>query len=179
MNWEWQENQEIVRLGKSVPNSLAAAIYPSDTKYEESRRVPFMVLQDRFRRALHEPETLLIVAGYSFDDQHLNELIFDAAARRQRSDFYVLCHSRIPETLARRASTAPTLQVATGGEAILRGVRAEWKSPKDPPPNLWVDSQLGLRDFSNLAAYLARSACPEPDGDTPLRELVENAAAEA
>jgi len=47
----------------------AAAIFPSDTKYEESRRVPFVVLQDRFRRALHEPETLILISGYSFSGE--------------------------------------------------------------------------------------------------------------
>ena len=77
VNWLW-ETQNIVRLGQPVTSSLAAAIYPSDAKYDESRRVPFVVLQDRFRRALQEPETIVIISGYSFGDEHLNELIFDA-----------------------------------------------------------------------------------------------------
>src|SRR5438445_3684758 len=93
VNWAWQDGSEIVRLGQPVSEGRAAAIYPSDTKYEESRRVPFVVLQDRLRRALHQPETLLIVAGYSFGDAHLNELLFDAATRRERSEFVAFCYS--------------------------------------------------------------------------------------
>ncbi|HZF10091.1 MAG TPA: SIR2 family protein [Thermoanaerobaculia bacterium] len=61
VNWAWSEDQQIVRLGQPVTEGLAAAIYPSDTKYEESRRVPFVVLQDRLRRSLHQPETLMII----------------------------------------------------------------------------------------------------------------------
>lgn len=59
VNWLWEEGgrSEIVRLGTPVKEGQAAAIYPSDTKYEESRRVPFVVLQDRLRRALNQPET--------------------------------------------------------------------------------------------------------------------------
>lgn len=157
VNWAWQADRQIVRLGTAVADQ-PAAIYPSDTKYEESRRVPFVVLQDRFRRALHQSETLTIVAGYSFSDDHLNELIFDAATRRERSEFMIFCFSTIPENLAARACTTPNLQVLGGEEAILGGVRAPWKAPENAPLDLWSENRLALRDFRNLTAYLARSA---------------------
>ncbi len=156
VNWLW-EDQSIVRLGQPVAKGLAAAIYPSDAKYDESRRVPFVVLQDRFRRALQEPETLVIITGYSFADDHLNELIFDAAAGRERSEFVAFCYSDIPDVLAKRASNTPNLQVASGDEAILGGVRGNWKVPTAAPPELWDGGKFTLRDFRNLAAYLARN----------------------
>jgi len=162
VNWAWEEHQ-IVRLGQSVSESLAAAIYPSDAKYEESRRVPFVVLQDRFRRALHQPESLVIITGYSFGDKHLNELVFDAAARRQRSEFVAFCYSDIPEVLSSQAVRIPNLQAVGGREAILGGVRSPWKVPTSPPPNLWENNQLALRDFRHLAAYLALSSGQQPE----------------
>ena len=177
VNWAWGDDNQIVRLGHPITDGRAAAIYPSDTKYEESRRVPFVVLQDRFRRAMHQPETLVIISGYSFGDDHLNELLFDAATRRERSEFVAFCYSDIPQTLAERATITPNLQVVSGREAILGGVRGEWKPPEDTSPNLWDDGQLALRDFRNLAAYLARSATREPEGDTVLRELLRGAIA--
>lgn len=177
VNWGRQGDRQIVRLGQPVLEGDAAAIYPSDTKYEESRRVPFVVLQDRLRRALHEPETLVLIAGYSFNDKHLNELIFDAASRRERSEFLVFCYSDIPEALAKHASTTPNMQVVSGREAILGGVKGDWEAPKDSHPTLWVDNQFGLRDFKILANHLARCATQEPDGEALLRELVEKAVA--
>ena len=173
VNWAWEKDRTIVRLGQPISEGDAAAIFPSDTKYEESRRVPFVVLQDRFRRALHEPETLILISGYSFSDSHLNDMIFDAASRRPRSEFQVFCYSDIPEVLAKRAMITPNLQVASGREAILGGVRGEWTSPEDPPPDLWVDNQFGLRDFTHLSAYLARSVSQEPEGETLMREFLE------
>jgi hypothetical protein len=175
VNWAWLGNQQIVRLGQPVTEGAAAAIYPSDTKYEESRRVPFVVLQDRFRRALHQPETLVIIAGYSFNDAHLNELIFDAAVRRERSEFIAFCYSQIPEVLAERARTTPNLQCVTGHEAILSGVRGTWRQPADESAGVWDNGNLALRDFGKLAAYLARSAAREPDVGSVLRELLEGA----
>jgi len=177
VNWAWQDDRQIVRLGQPVPEGRPAAIYPSDAKYEESRRVPFVVLQDRLRRALHQPETLLLVAGYSFGDSHLNELLFDAAVRRERSEFVAFCHSEIPGSLADRAATTPNLQVVAGREAILGGVRAGWKPPEEAPPGVWDDGQLALRDFRKLAAYLARSATREHEGDAVLRDLTKGTVA--
>jgi hypothetical protein len=157
VNWLW-EGQNIVRLGQPVTSGVAAAIYPSDTKYDESRRIPFVVLQDRFRRALQEPETLLIISGYSFGDEHLNELIFDAAARRPRSEFIAFCHSNIPDVLAKRAANTPNLQVATATEAMLGGVRANWKAPATAQAGVWDNNKFLLGDFGKLAEYLARSS---------------------
>jgi hypothetical protein len=175
VNWVWKDDRQIVRLGQPVPKGLAAAIYPSDAKYEESRRVPFVVLQDRLRRALYQPETLMLIAGYSFGDDHLNEQIFDAATRRERSEFIAFCFSEIPKTLADRAVTAPNLQVVSGREAILGGVRANWKIPEEAPADIWDEGQFALRDFCNLAAYLARSTTREHDSDNALKELLKEA----
>ena len=72
VNWVRSDDDQIVRIGQPAKD-LPAAIYPSDAKYEESRRVPFLVLQDRLRRALHQPETIVLVSGFSFADDHLNE----------------------------------------------------------------------------------------------------------
>jgi hypothetical protein len=69
------------------------------------------------------------------------------------------------------------LQVANGREAILGGVRGKWEPPEDPPPDLWVEEQFGLRDFRNLAAHLARSVTHEAEPETLLRELLEGTVA--
>ena len=172
VNWLRGEDHQIVRLGRPVTDGLAAAIYPSDMKYQESRRVPFLVLHDHLRRALQHPETLTLIIGYSYGDAHLNELLFDAAARRERSEFVAFCYSKIPDILSTRAVTTPNLQVVGDAEAILGGVRAKWKVPENPPPNLWNDGKFALSDFRNLAAYLARSATREPEGDALLRDLL-------
>src|SRR6185437_2261299 len=147
-----------------VTDGVAAAIYPSDAKYDESRRVPFVVLQDRLRRSLNQPETLLIITGYSFSDPHLNEMIFDAATRRERSETVALCYDAIPAELAERAARTPNLQFAAATEAILGGERANWSPAEgDVPTTIWENGRFALRDFAKLAAYLAKSARVDPE----------------
>ena len=161
LNWMWTQDGELVRIGQTVPDGLAAAIYPSDAKYEESRRVPFVVLQDRLRRSLNQPETLVLISGYSFGDEHLNEVLFDSALRRARSEYIAFCFEDIPTELATRASLAPNLQVVSQREAILGGKRLQWQEPDEAMPELWNDKGLTLCDFTELAKYLARSTVRE------------------
>ena len=162
VNWAWDTapEAEIVRLGSPVSGTSAAAIYPSDAKYDESRRMPFLVLQDRFRRALAQPETLTLVAGYSFSDQHLNEMLFDAVERRPRSEIIVFCHSAIPQVVRERAQRTPNLQAVTTGKAILGGRLATWESPTEDlvSSDFWNDGKFTLGDFSSLTTHLARTS---------------------
>ena len=178
LNWIWSENNQIVRIGRAVPDGLPAAIFPSDTKYSDSRRLPFLVLQDRFRRALHQPETLVLISGYSFGDDHLNELIFDAATRRERSEFLAFLYSDIPDALAERAQITPNLQIVSRAEAIIGGHRADWKEPDQPLPDVWFDGQCLLPDFAFLARHLARSTRHTHESENSLRTLLQQAMGE-
>lgn len=92
---------------RTAAPSEALAIYPSLQKYEESRRIPFVVLADRLRRALAIPETTCLVSGYSFGDQHIDDLLYDAAQFYRASEILVLCHSSIPDQLLERAKALP------------------------------------------------------------------------
>jgi hypothetical protein len=175
VNWEWEagERAEVVRLGASVPSGSPAAIYPSDMKYEESQRVPFVVLQDRFRRALQTPETLVLVTGYSWGDGHLNEMLFDAAKRRPRTELVSFSFGPLPEPLATRAEALPNIQVVGTNEAVLAGVRGGWAAPASELPNIWADGQCLLGDFRHLSRLLARSSPQHGDVDQRLTELLD------
>lgn len=177
VHWSWntEAHPSVVRLGAPVPDSQPAAIYPSDAKYDESRRVPFVVLQDRLRRALNEPETLMLLSGYAFGDEHLNELIFDAARRRPRSEFIAFCYSTIPATLAATAAVTPNLQVISPSEAILGGLRAGWSGGDQAPDDLWDDGTCQLGNFSQLSRFLARSSPPRAELEERLTELLAKA----
>lgn len=178
VHWTWDtaEQREVVRLGSPTPVGLPAAIYPSDAKYDESRRVPFVVLQDRLRHALHHPESLVLITGYSFGDQHLNEVLFESARRRPRSEFIAFCFDSIPEGVAEIALTAPNFQVVSPKEAILGGLRYDWDEPNDAPDDVWAAGTFGLGDFSQLSRFLARSSPPDGELEARLGELLSAAA---
>jgi len=117
----------------------------------------------------------MLITGYSFGDDHLNEQIFDAATRRERSEFVVFSYSDIPEQLAQRAEIAPNMQVVAGQEAIIGGIRSNWEASDDFPASIWSDGTFLLPNFRHLARYLARSTFYRNDGDHTLKELLKRA----
>lgn len=167
VNWEWEDGErtEITRHGLPVPSGRPAAIYPSDTKYDESRRVPFVVLQDRFRRALQTPETLVLISGYSWADEHLNEMLFAAARQRPRTEFVACSFGPLPDVLVDRATALPNIQAVTGDEAVIGGIRAKWEVPDDDIPDVWAGGKCLLGDFRHLSVFLARSSPPHGEAE--------------
>lgn len=160
INWS-DENvdgrKQIVRLGTPAPDDTRAAIYPSDEKYDQSRRVPFVVLMDRFRKALEMPESITLVSGYSFGDQHLNEMLFDAARTRPRSEITVFCFGAIPEQLAEVAKGTRNLSVLASQDAIVGGQTLAWVQ-EEQISGVWDGSKFLLGDFAALARFLATKA---------------------
>ncbi|WP_178994074.1 SIR2 family protein [Paenarthrobacter nitroguajacolicus] len=155
LNWKIYNDGDVRRTGGAVPQDEMAAIYPSDDKYNQSRRVPFLVLQDRLRRALGEPESLTLVCGYSFGDAHLNEILFDAAKRHPRSEIAIFCFDEIPESLADNVSA--NVSIFGAREAILSGERSQWQPPASARPPVWVENRFCLGDFRALAEFLAKN----------------------
>jgi SIR2-like domain len=149
--------RRIVRLGRYPVESPGAmlAIYPSAEKYEESRRMPFLALTDRFRRALATPESTTVTVGYSFGDQHLNELIFTAAARYQRSEIIALFRGAIPPIVAEQATQFANLSAYGATEAVLGGEHGEYRPMATGPGT--DGRQVLVGDFARLTELLTKA----------------------
>ena len=73
-NWAAREDRGVVRLpvGGSEERRL---IHPSHLKYTESRRMPYLVMFDQLRDFFKRQSATLITLGYSFRDDHINDLV--------------------------------------------------------------------------------------------------------
>ena len=56
----------------------AVLIYPTPTKQDKSLGSPYVDLFREFQHKLLEPHSVLFVIGYSFNDRHVNEIIYRA-----------------------------------------------------------------------------------------------------
>ena len=80
INW-YQENvagQKKVYRSSEIKKDASHLIYPSHLKYEESRKMPYLALIDQLNRFIRKKSSLLILSGYSFRDEHLNDTIANA-----------------------------------------------------------------------------------------------------
>ncbi|MDP3819096.1 MAG: SIR2 family protein [Methylotenera sp.] len=80
INWyqEIIEEQRTVYRSSEVKEDASHLIYPSHLKYEESRKMPYLALIDQLNRFLRKKSSFLILSGYSFADNHLNDAIVNA-----------------------------------------------------------------------------------------------------
>jgi hypothetical protein len=150
----------ITRSGSSRLNQEdSLAVYPSFHKYEESRRLPFVALSDRLRRSLSIPETLVITSGYAFGDQHINEVLFDAASLYQRSEVIALFHSSVPASVRARAESLGNFTALSASEAIIGGHTGEWECV-GAATSVFQEGRFRLGDFECLTSFLRKEAKP-------------------
>ena len=80
INWRYNKSTKAVVRSEREADGDELLIHPSHMKYDESRRMPYFVMIDRLRTFLRHKErpVALIILGYSFSDQHLNEAIVES-----------------------------------------------------------------------------------------------------
>jgi hypothetical protein len=74
LNWRLVNGKSVVRSDeKSADQSYL--IYPSHLKYDQSRKMPYLAMMDRLKDFLLNNSSLLFMSGYSFGDEHINDII--------------------------------------------------------------------------------------------------------
>jgi SIR2-like domain len=80
INWvqESENGRAQVHRSSEVKKDASHLIYPSHLKYEESRKMPYLALMDQLSRFIRKKSSFLILSGYSFNDEHVNDTIVNA-----------------------------------------------------------------------------------------------------
>lgn len=179
LSWFWKvrpgaTSHQIVRVGKFDKAAHAdqeLVIYPSKEKYDSSRKQPFIAYFDRLHAYLLEGELLFIVTGYSFSDQHINDIIFNCLRQNKRL-FCIVLFYRDEEVEHLRKLTASHMNLSAFGptKALVGGTLAGWEFRKDElkegeVAHHYYDEgaqKLKLGDFTHLVEFLiAASGRPE------------------
>jgi len=140
LSWFWKQDskensQKIIRVGKfdhanSIDKELV--IYPSKEKYDSSRKQPFVAYFDRLKNYLLSGELLFIFTGYSFSDQHINEIIFNCLRQNNRLFCIIFFYQDAEvENLQKLACSYMNLNVFGPTKAIVNGTLGEWEFRKD------------------------------------------------
>lgn len=77
VDWEVEGNQIVRRENPKQP----VIIYPRSDKFELSYKQPFLEAMSQLQTALRQPHLGLLIAGFSFSDAHLSEMLFTAVRR--------------------------------------------------------------------------------------------------
>jgi hypothetical protein len=173
LSWFWKKSSnshKVIRLGKiekieEEKNEIV--IYPSKEKYDSSRRQPFLVYFDRLRDYLLSGELLFIFSGYSFLDQHINEIIFNCLRQNNRLNIVVFFYN---DEEVKRLHTLSVgylnLTVFGPKTGIINGTLGNWQfekselKPKETSSGFWkeTEQQLSLGDFNHLVEFLVSNS---------------------
>jgi hypothetical protein len=171
LSWFWKESpitkaQQIIRVGKienikDEENELV--IYPSKEKYDSSQKQPFIAYFDRLKKYLLGGELLFVFTGYSFSDQHINEIIFNCLRQNNRLTVLVFFFQDSEvENLHKQTSSYMNLNVFGPTKAIINGNLGEWeylssdlKVPSEKSDSYWNtrDNTFKLGDFNELVNF--------------------------
>lgn len=139
-------------------------IYPSREKYNLSRKEPYIAYFDRLKKYLNQGELVFIICGYSFGDEHINEIIFNALRNNARLYVIVLCYSdNQVDSMAVNASSFINLCVMGPTKLIANGALKKWVYVATDEIDIgsglyWDNDTFILGDFKKFIDFLIENS---------------------
>src|SRR5579863_2652556 len=164
VTWRRIEQDGRPRVVRGEPDPAGEMILPSFQKYDESRQQPYAAFTDRLARFLEQDDALLIVAGFSFGDEHINNLIFAALENRPRTHVYALQFEELAEDseLIKRTYQRSNLIVVGPETGLIGGHRAKWTPAESPS---FMDGVFEVRETVSAGGGAAVKSARVKIGD--------------
>ena len=178
INWYLKDSKEVFR-STALNGSDSYIIHPSHLKYDQSRKMPYLALIDRLNKFLRQNSAVLIMSGYSFNDDHLNDTIINALRANPTSMVIALLFGNLTNNTEEKADGEDTvtkttinyekalelaenrsnLSIWTFDEAVIGGLRAKWR-----PTKLEYDAE------ENIGNAVKQKQVPVKDDDGKERD---------
>jgi hypothetical protein len=162
----WHYDIETGKVIRATPDEKDILIYPSTLKYDQSRKQPYTALGDRLSNFIKQDDTVLIVCGYSFGDEHINERINTALSVNPLGHVYVLLYDIVwnkenndnkksysfteDSNLAKMAISNSKISVFASRTAVIGGVYGNWKLKREPDK----DDSININTYFDEDAYM-------------------------
>ena len=129
INWSLDTIRGRPRVIRTEPHNEGEMILPSHHKYDESRKQPYTALLERLSKVLDRDDAILFVCGYSFSDEHINAIIFDALEAKRRPHVVALQYAdpEAASVLSNRAGRFLNLMVLGPRVGYLGSRLGSWK----------------------------------------------------
>jgi len=168
LNWHEDDGGAVRRSSEKGRRYI---IYPSHLKYDESRRMPYLAMIDRLRAFLKQDSSVLVTSGFSFGDDHLNEIIIQGLQANPTGVAFALLYGKLSkyDQIAKIALNRSNLIVLAADGGIIGTRTYDWPRAKDPTtygiskavewldnvakPGL-KDAQFTLGDFGTFGSFI-------------------------
>jgi SIR2-like domain len=136
VNWKLisdDGHSEVVRTDEVNPKNKFL-IFPSHLKYDESRKMPYLAMVDRLKAFLMMPSSVMFISGYSFGDEHINDVICRALEANPTAMVYALMFGNLNDGTDRYADAircakrTPNLSLIAKDKGIIGREIRSWVS---------------------------------------------------
>ena len=132
INWrrETQDNDIVRSHADATDTGDELLIYPSHLKYTESRRMPYFVMLDQLKDLIENKQNpaALFIVGYSFSDEHINDVVADSLQSNQSAVCYAFQYGPLSDyhEASKLAERCSNLHVIARDQALSRHGPAAW-----------------------------------------------------
>ena len=143
VNWLLADQPEGKRIIRSHLTESGELILPSHRKYDESRKQPYLAYMDRLSRILNSEHALLVTCGYSFRDEHINDILYGALDTRNTANIIALQFDELNENddFSKAAIKRSNLSVIAPNGGVISGILGLWRltQPVDNRTSSFMD----------------------------------------
>lgn len=102
INWRLDNNKNIIRTYEK-DDKQSYLIYPSHLKYDQSRKMPYLAMLDRLKNFIMSPSSALFIVGYSFSDDHINDIILQSLRSNPTAIIFSFLFGKLEQTKYEKA----------------------------------------------------------------------------
>lgn len=155
LNWRLEGKTDVVRSDEKT-DKQSYLIYPSHLKYDQSRKMPYLAMLDRLKAFLLSPSSLLFICGYSFADEHINDVICRSLEANPTAHAFACVFGELEwekYKLARQCALAtPNLSLLGFDKAIVGRTLGEWSG--EGTDDLLLPSSILVKDGDKVTLRL-------------------------
>jgi hypothetical protein len=129
INWKLDKRNNIIRSDEKS-DKKGYLIYPSHLKYDQSRKMPYLAMLDRLKDFLLTPACSLFISGYSFSDDHINDVILQSLRTNPTAMVYAFIFGELDDSNYEKARncarSVPNLNLMAFDKAIIGRNEGVW-----------------------------------------------------
>lgn len=164
VNWRKVKRGKDSSITRGQVNKEGEMILPSFRKYDESRKLPYQAMLDRLATVLSYDGSIMVTCGFSFGDQHINEVIFNSLDNHPLSHIISLQYENIEadSPIVEFAIERPNFMVLGRNGGIIKGRYGCWQ----------LSEPVDKRTYRFMDVLFDSDAKPEPKENSYTGELL-------
>lgn len=171
----WYLDKRSNKIIRRYQDDSTIIVFPSLLKYDNSKKQPYVSFMDRLTQFIKEDDGVLFICGYSFNDQHINDVLLNALEKTRTSHVIALYFDELKDDshVTKLGLRQSKLSIYGENNAVIGGNFGSWKLKTKPakddsiiidlyfdedaiePDKEWTGKgNFKLCDFANFVKFL-------------------------